>query len=501
MPLLSLSMIVKNEEKYLRGCLESVQGIADEIIVVDTGSTDNTIKIAEEFGAKIFHFEWINDFSAARNYALSKSTGNWILYLDADERISENSKNELKKIIKRNENFAVNCTVKSIDEIGGTPNLMLYPRLFKNHSELKFTGRVHEQISGSTRKLNYKLVDSNIEIIHLGYNIPKDEFQKKAERNLELLKAEFEQNPTGYNAFQIAQTLIILNKKDESTPYLQKAASDKNLEKTHRAHSYRLLSAISLEKNNLEEALKNINESIKTHANLTLINFMASKIYLRSGRVKEADSFCRKAVEINSKITYGKSKPNFDIIIDEKVLLFYALNFSLENNLTDSFKYYFNELGRILLKSDKRFWQIINLVTLQKDISLDEWEVLIEKIDINNVDFITSIISRSNDDLEKIKILKRINEKLPNYVKSKNVLANLYFNQGKFNEAIFTFEESLKIERNPATYFFLISALVQKQDFGKIKYLIDEAENVSQDFPLILEKVNLLKTKLQAYLS
>ncbi len=89
--MLTLSMIVKNEEKYLEDCLKSVRGVADEIVIVDTGSTDHTIEIAQEYNAKLFHYTWINDFSAARNYALEKSTGDWVLYLDADERLSKSS--------------------------------------------------------------------------------------------------------------------------------------------------------------------------------------------------------------------------------------------------------------------------------------------------------------------------------------------------------------------------------------------------------------------------
>ncbi len=88
MPTLSLCMIVKNEEKHLARCLSSVKDVADEIVIVDTGSTDKTIEIAESFSAKIFHFDWVNDFSAARNFALSKCTGDWILYLDADEELN-----------------------------------------------------------------------------------------------------------------------------------------------------------------------------------------------------------------------------------------------------------------------------------------------------------------------------------------------------------------------------------------------------------------------------
>ncbi len=119
MPRLTLSMIVKNEEKYLRDCLESVKDIADDIVIVDTGSTDYTKEIAKEFNAKVFHFDWINDFSAARNYALKKSEGDWILYLDADERLDKDSLEELKNIIKTNLKIGYYCTVKSFDDNNG----------------------------------------------------------------------------------------------------------------------------------------------------------------------------------------------------------------------------------------------------------------------------------------------------------------------------------------------------------------------------------------------
>ena len=92
---LSLNMIVKNEETNLARALQSVKNVVDEIVIVDTGSTDKTKAIAKSFNAKVFNFEWTNNFSAARNYALEKSDGDWIIYLDADEELSTGSVNEL----------------------------------------------------------------------------------------------------------------------------------------------------------------------------------------------------------------------------------------------------------------------------------------------------------------------------------------------------------------------------------------------------------------------
>ena len=214
-PTITLSMIVKNEGKYLRDCLNSVKEIVDEFVIVDTGSIDSTIEIAEKFGAKIYHFNWINDFSAARNYALQNSTGDWIFYLDADERLSEKSILEIKKLTENLEKAGIFCSVKSIGNVSGTPSIMKYTRLFRNVPGLKFTGKVHEQIEESLKNNGCSLVDSGIEIIHIGYDVEQGKIKEKAERNLKLLQTEFETNSTGYNAFQFGQTLTILDRIDE----------------------------------------------------------------------------------------------------------------------------------------------------------------------------------------------------------------------------------------------------------------------------------------------
>ena len=110
---ISLCMIVRNEESYLPECLESVADVVNEIIIVDTGSTDNTKKIAESFGATVFDFTWVDDFSKARNYSLSKASNDWILYLDADERLDKNSINELVELSFQKRNFS-NCRLLNL---------------------------------------------------------------------------------------------------------------------------------------------------------------------------------------------------------------------------------------------------------------------------------------------------------------------------------------------------------------------------------------------------
>src|SRR4030066_756382 len=98
-PTISACMIVKNEEKFLAQCLKSIKDAVDEIIIVDTGSTDNTVEIAQSFGAKVYHHPWRNSFSEARNHSLSYATCDWILQIDADEALEQSDIPLLHKLI------------------------------------------------------------------------------------------------------------------------------------------------------------------------------------------------------------------------------------------------------------------------------------------------------------------------------------------------------------------------------------------------------------------
>ena len=250
-PKITLSMIVRNEERYLRECLESVKDVVDRIVIVDTGSTDKTVSIAEEFGSIVFNFEWENNFSSARNYALSKSTGDWILYLDADERLSKDSVDEIKNITIQNDLIGYRCRVLSLDDFNGKPNYMRYTRLFKNYPGIRFTGSIHEQIDKSLLANNYKIIDTSIELIHVGYNIPYEEIKKKVQRNLTLLNKEYENDRSSYNAFQLANTYTVLKDYSAAESYYLIAVEETNLNREYKAHAYMNLAGYELNKHNL----------------------------------------------------------------------------------------------------------------------------------------------------------------------------------------------------------------------------------------------------------
>ena len=210
---LSLAMIVKNEARCLARCLRSVQAMADEIVVADTGSTDDTVKIAKEFGAKVPHFGWINDFAAARNFALAQTTGDWILALDADEHASETLAREIRGFIQGPAQIGRLKIVSDFRHNGQTQRSSTFvSRLFPRGA--KFAGRIHEQIVSGLPRVNVPG-----ELRHDGYLETG-----KSDRNIKLLQSEITDDPrNAYLHFQLALEFTSLNRSREAFASLQQA--------------------------------------------------------------------------------------------------------------------------------------------------------------------------------------------------------------------------------------------------------------------------------------
>jgi len=190
-PLLSLCMIVKNEEANIADCLASAKGLVDEIIVVDTGSNDRTIELARAAGARVEFFAWIKDFAAARNHSLSFATGRWILWLDADDRVPTQTVKALRAHLEHaptDRFFAL--SVKNTTDNGRSGTHFDQIRVFPNHMGGRFQGRIHEQLYQSLETKGLHRVALPLEIYHTGYTDP-DVIASKQRRNLEIFRAEF----------------------------------------------------------------------------------------------------------------------------------------------------------------------------------------------------------------------------------------------------------------------------------------------------------------------
>ncbi len=185
---LSLCMIVKDEAMRLPQCLRSVKNVVDEMIVVDTGSTDNTKKVAQVFGAKVYDFQWNDSFAEARNFSLSKATGKWILVLDADEVLGRSDVKRLKQLVEGSANDPVaylfetrNYTSRAntigwhanvgenlLEEAGTGWISSVKVRLFPNREDIRFEYPVHEMVDPCLRRLGIEIKPSKIPIHHYG---------------------------------------------------------------------------------------------------------------------------------------------------------------------------------------------------------------------------------------------------------------------------------------------------------------------------------------------
>ena len=201
---ISLCMIVKNEEEMIFQCLKSVENLVDQIIVVDTGSKDRTVDLASAFGAHIIFHDWKDDFSAARNASLKPADGDWVLILDADERLSSEATEKIRQAIDQEH---VDCFALPLfdaqsltllpDQLETHRHLFKEPfylhRLFRRTQDLKFRGAIHENVEGWLSKRKSQRLEAPI--IHYG-NVPEWRARKgKNERNFFLLKKEYEANP------------------------------------------------------------------------------------------------------------------------------------------------------------------------------------------------------------------------------------------------------------------------------------------------------------------
>jgi FkbM family methyltransferase len=200
-PRLTVCLVVKNEEKFLAQCLKSVRYLAQQIIVVDTGSTDRTLEIAKEFGAEIYSFAWCDDFSAARNAALEYATGDWILMLDADEELPEAEHEKLRADMKKSDAIALRLPLINREHEAEGQNFV--PRLFRNAPGVHYFGRVHEQVFPSLLPLGkswgLKTAFGTAQLLHHGYTKEMVRDRNKIERNLKLLRQAVEENPADAN--------------------------------------------------------------------------------------------------------------------------------------------------------------------------------------------------------------------------------------------------------------------------------------------------------------
>jgi glycosyltransferase involved in cell wall biosynthesis len=214
-PRISLCMIVKNEEDCLERCLKSVCDHVDEIVIVDTGSTDKTVEIAERYHAKVYHHPWENDFSKHRNQSISYATGNWIFQLDADEELFPEDGSALRGVVQEGNADYYHCRFYDMKKDGAVHGVFYLIRLFRNGIGMNYTRKVHNQL-----QVRGKEAFSPIRIRHYGYDLSQEKMEAKHIRTTNLLKETLKNDPEdAYSLHQLASSYSMHREFDKAVKY------------------------------------------------------------------------------------------------------------------------------------------------------------------------------------------------------------------------------------------------------------------------------------------
>ena len=257
---LSLCMIVKNEEQNLARCLDSVEGLAGEVVIVDTGSTDRTPDVAISYGAKLIPFEFTRvDFAAARNHAIASASGRWILMLDADETLDPAGVPKIRELVARDENagYYLERHNHGLDSGGSTDYVV---RLFPNRPNYRFRGRVHEIIDASILGGGGRLRQSSILLEH-NFASDREARRQKNRWYIEILKEEIAADPSDDSRLDfLAAEYHQLEMFDEAAAVTEQIARVRPLDP--RAHLFAGLYHL-LYQPNLAQARADLTEALR----------------------------------------------------------------------------------------------------------------------------------------------------------------------------------------------------------------------------------------------
>jgi glycosyltransferase involved in cell wall biosynthesis len=230
---LTLCMVVKNEEATLPRCLDSVRGVAAEFLIVDTGSTDRTPQIAADYGAEVLPFDFtIVDFAAARNHAIARARGRWILVLDADETLDPAAAPEIEKLIARGENSGYFLERYNRASGAQKPFTDYVVRLFPNRPNHRYRGRVHERIDASILAGGGQLQQTSIRIDH-SFSADPETRRRKNHWYIEILKEEIAADPSDHSRLDfLAAEYHQLEMFDEATQIAERIARLRPLDPT-----------------------------------------------------------------------------------------------------------------------------------------------------------------------------------------------------------------------------------------------------------------------------
>jgi len=298
---ISLCMIVKNEERFLAGCLRSAAAHVDEICVVDTGSTDRTLEIAAAFGARIEQRPWRDDFAWARNEVLAMATKRWILVLDADEELDAGSHDTLHALRSAAADVTglwVRCNNLSDDYKGTGVSSHALVRFFPNNPRIRYMSPVHEFITLDGKSTGIEARVAPLSITHHGYLTEIVTLRKKSERNFALVKTATENAPAEpFNWYNLGTTSMLCGDNPGAIVAFEKMrVLVGESQRGFVPNALGQLADLYTDSGNYERAIDAANESLRKAPNFANAHFSLGRALAKQERYDEARAAFKAAI-------------------------------------------------------------------------------------------------------------------------------------------------------------------------------------------------------------
>lgn len=292
---LSGCLIVRDNAKTIRACLESLRPWVDELVVVDTGSKDDTPRIAAELGARVFHFDWIDDFSAARNESVRHARGQWVFWMDSDDVIDTANGRALRALAIGTHPEDVFGYVVRVHCTGPDPastddvTVVDHVKLFRNRSELRFEHRIHEQIIPAIRRAGGRVAWTDLFVVHAGYDHSPEGQERKKQRDLRILHRELDEMPGHpFTLFNLGMTYADVGEPARAAGYLEDSLRNSHPGDSQRRKAYALLSFCRSVLGDLSGALRVCVEGLAECPEDVELRFRLGAYLHATGRLRES---------------------------------------------------------------------------------------------------------------------------------------------------------------------------------------------------------------------
>ncbi|MEW5924422.1 MAG: tetratricopeptide repeat protein, partial [Candidatus Zixiibacteriota bacterium] len=542
----SACMMVKNEEELLPTCLESIRNWVDEIIIVDTGSTDRTIEIARSYGARVFSQKWSKDFSKHRNYSISKATCDWIFIIDADEEFIGDDLPELRRAINQ-ENFRiVSISVLNTDKkTGECTSFLPSPRLFKRDAGFHYEGIVHNQLQFPG---NEPILRVGARIKHYGYNLSHDLKMKKVARSRELLEKQLEISPDDpFVHFNYAQLLRGITKKPDSELadlILRHAAravelSDPRNRATLPLHLQGLhqQATVLIAAGRFEEAVEKCRQALETKPDYLDALYTMAEAYGRMQDFNQAEKYFNKYLDEQKK--YDPAKEDLSIILLFGFMrhrAYYSLGLihQIQGNLAQAENYY----KKALAEQDPCLDINLKLadIYLNREEADKAWEYIEKELALNpssdlanlykaryyaltgNEEKAASFLERAielTDDRPEIyevgglfwaarkkydkavRLLVALVQTRPDYPEGYNILARTYYDQGDFSSSIEIYEKYISMSPHDSdAYNDLAGCYFKLGNYDKAEEIYVRALELNEDLMAACRNLGLTRLRM-----